>query len=216
MDPSWAVDDLPELERVLGATASDAGELSLDPVALARQAARAPPRRTPRPIPRVRRIHARRRGSRDERTADTASQHRATRIRRRPVDAETKDHEARRVPERTTSDSRTRAPNPKPPERSIAVADDEVLALQEDETPSEPRRRSRQVRMRTSKGTRKTTSWMSCWGRRGWADSRRGRRRGRRGADDDAFLDELLGGCAGERGEPASATGSRACRATEM
>ena len=180
MDPSWAVDDLPELERVLGATASDAGDMSLDPVALAEKLA-ALPLAELLGLSReyVEYMHGDE--ARDERTADTSEPTPSDEDSNpRPVDAETKDH-GRRARPRANNPPPTRAPNPKPPTTTSIVSSRTTRYGEEDETPSEPRRRSRQVRMRTSKGTRKTTSWMSCWGRRGWADSRRGRRRGRRG-----------------------------------
>ena len=92
MDPSWAVDDLPELERVLGATASDAGDMSLDPVALAEKLA-ALPLAELLGLSReyVEYMHGDE--ARDERTADTSVPTPSDEDSNpRPVDAETKDH----------------------------------------------------------------------------------------------------------------------------
>ena len=184
MDPSWAVDDLPELERVLGATASDAGDMSLDPVALAEKLAALPlAELLGLSDEYVEYMHGDE--ARDERTADTSVPTPSDEDSNpRPVDAETKDHGRRAASpsEQPAADARADDfETPKLPTTTSIVSSRTTGYAEEDETPSEPRRRSRQVRMRTSKGARKTTSWMSCWGRRGWADSRRGRRRGRRG-----------------------------------
>ena len=95
MDPSWAVDDLPELERVLGATASDAGDMSLDPVALAEKLAALPlAELLGLSDEYVEYMHGD--AARDERTAKkTKPTSSGEGSNPRPVDAETKDHARR-------------------------------------------------------------------------------------------------------------------------
>ena len=113
MDPSWAVDDLPELERVLGATASDAGDMSLDPVALAEKLA-ALPLAELLGLSReyVEYMHGDE--ARDERTADTSEPTPSDEDSNpRPVDAETKDHGRRAASpsEQPAADARAQTRN---------------------------------------------------------------------------------------------------------
>ena len=193
MDPSWAVDDLPELERVLGATASDAGDMSLDPVALAEKLA-ALPLAELLGLSReyVEYMHGDE--ARDERTADTSEPTPSDEDSNpRPVDAETKDHGRRAASpsEQPAADARAK------PE----TADDDLDRLLADDEVRGGRRNAVGTASTIEAGTNAHVEGdaeddeldeLLGETRLGGFASRTTTRT--TGADDDAFLDELLGG----------------------